>query len=104
MDNTYRLGWVIFFLGLIASTPSLADEVAKVKAKGQVEKPAKKELSCAKQARRIHKIKDKMERREFIRECRAKRAAREQAERDKKAAEKAQKKAAEEKLLRGILE
>jgi len=63
------------------------------------------QLSCSKQARRIHKIKDKEKKRAFIAKCRAEREAREKAAKEehlrKKRAEKAKEEAALKSFMKG---
>ena len=67
----------------------------------QYSQEQRNELSCSKQARRIHKIEDKDKRRKFIAECRAKREERQRADLEKKAQQEKATKGAEKALLRG---
>ena len=61
------------------------------------------ELSCSKQARRIHKITDREKKRAFIAKCQADRAAREKAEKEEQHRKKMAKKAKEEAALKSML-
>lgn len=61
------------------------------------------DLSCSKQARRLHKLADKEKRRQFIADCRMEREVRQRAELEKKAGEEQKKREAAKAVQRGDL-
>ena len=96
----------VFSLVILLVPPSFAKEEAQQKLDAKKEQmqysqEQRGKLSCSKQARRVHNIKDKQKRRRFIAECRKKREALQRAELENKAKEEKAKKDAEEAILKG---
>lgn len=63
-----------------------------------------KELSCSKQARRVHKITDRQKKREFIKKCQAEREARKKASIEAERLKKQKKREKEKATLKAILQ
>ena len=70
-----------------ANTDVAATQPQNTKEQLQYSQEQRDDLSCSKQARRLHKLADKEKRRQFIAECRAEREARQRAVLDQKAKE-----------------
>jgi len=64
---------------------------------------AEEQLSCSKQARRVHKITDREKKREFIAKCQAERDAREKAEKEEQHRKKMAQKAKADAAVKAIL-
>jgi len=103
--NFHFLILAVFFVGLwVVSHHSRADTDVQLNNKqGKAVTPLMPELSCAKNARRIKKLDNKLKRRKFIKQCQAERAVIKEAEKLAKEWEKEKKQEAEEKDFQEFL-
>jgi len=103
--NFHFLIMAVFFAGgLIVAIYSHAETDVQLNNKqGKEVTPLMPELSCAKNARRIKKLDNKLKRRKFIKQCQAERAVIKEAEKLAKEWEKEKKQEAAEKDFQDFL-